>query len=71
MTSSAKTSKKPLTISDLYPALTPKQQQEAEYFLRRYVDLIRRICRRRIEAEKQRKTEQNKALSEESNNLTE
>lgn len=70
MTNSAKTSKKPLTISDLYPDLTPKQKEEAEYFLRRYIDLIRRICRR-IETEKQQKTEQNKALSDESDNLTE
>jgi trans-aconitate methyltransferase len=46
MTNSAKTSKKHLTISDLYPNLTPAQQQDAEYFLRRYIDLIKRIYSR-------------------------
>ncbi|HZS45851.1 MAG TPA: hypothetical protein VFC63_12165 [Blastocatellia bacterium] len=31
---------------DLYPDLTPEQQQEAAYYFSRYVDLVRRIFER-------------------------
>lgn len=70
MSNQAKSSRKSPSISDLYPDLTAEQQEEAEYFLHRYLDLIRRIYRR-VEAEKRRQKEKNKALSDESNNLTE
>ncbi len=30
-------------IAELYPELTPEQQEEAVYFLNRYLDLIERI----------------------------
>jgi hypothetical protein len=35
-----------VTIRDLYPDLTPKQQEEAEYFLDRYLSVVRRIYER-------------------------
>jgi hypothetical protein len=35
-----------VTIQDLYPDLTSKQQEEAEYFLDRYLSVIRRIYER-------------------------
>lgn len=34
---------KSVTIETLYPDLTPEEQREAEYFLTRYVKVIRRI----------------------------
>ena len=37
---------RPITIQDLYPELTPEQQQEAEYRLKRYIDIIARIYER-------------------------
>jgi RIO-like serine/threonine protein kinase len=69
MTNSAKTSKKHLTISDLYPDLTPAQQQDAEYFLRRYIDLIKRIYER-VEREKQQTKEPLSEPSKTDDNLT-
>jgi hypothetical protein len=36
----------PITIQDLYPELTPEQQQEAEYRLKQYIDIIVRIYER-------------------------
>ena len=41
---------KPLTIQDLYPDLSPEEQEKAEYDLKRYVGLVRRIYNR-LEAE--------------------
>ena len=35
-----------ITIADLYPELTPKQQAEAEYYLERYVAVTYKILRR-------------------------
>ena len=35
-----------VTIEDLYPELTPEQQQEAAYFLKQYLAIIRRIYAR-------------------------
>ncbi len=35
-----------VTIAGLYPELTPEQQEEAEYYLTRYLDLVRRIYER-------------------------
>ena len=40
----------PITISDLYPDLSPEKLQEAEANLRRYVQIIWRI-RQRLKAE--------------------
>ncbi len=57
MRDTPKTSKKSITISDLYPNLTPEQLEQAEYFLRRYIDLIRRIFER-VEREKRLAEEQ-------------
>ncbi len=37
-----------ITIQDLYPDLTPEQQQEAEASLRRYMDIIARIYERKF-----------------------
>ena len=37
-----------ITIADLYPDLTPEQQEEAEYYLTRYLDLVRRIYERNL-----------------------
>jgi hypothetical protein len=36
----------PVTIQDLYPGLSPEQQQEAAYNLGRYLELVRRIFER-------------------------
>jgi RIO-like serine/threonine protein kinase len=48
-----KTTTRPkVTIEEVYPDLTPEQQQEAAYFLRRYLSVIRRIFER-LEREKQ------------------
>jgi hypothetical protein len=38
--------KHPITIQDLYPEFTPEQQQEAEYRLKQYIDIIARIYER-------------------------
>lgn len=35
-----------ITIQDLYPDLTPEQQEEAEYYLKRYMDIIWHIYER-------------------------
>ena len=69
MSESAKTSKKRISISDLYPDITPEQQQQAEYFLRRYIDLIRRIYER-VEREKRLPREQSGESFDEEGNLT-
>lgn len=37
---------KQLTIADLYPDLTPEQQAEAEFYLNRYIAIVRRIFER-------------------------
>lgn len=37
-----------VTIADLYPGLTREQQEEAEYYLTRYLDLVRRISGRGV-----------------------
>lgn len=37
---------KRLTVSDLYPQLTPEQQKEAEYFLLGYLAVVKRIFER-------------------------
>jgi hypothetical protein len=42
--------KKPPTIQELYPDLSPEEQEQAERFLRDYVLLIKRI-HERIERE--------------------
>lgn len=39
--------KNPMTIQNLYPDLTPEQQEEAEYNLKRYIRVIERIYRRK------------------------
>lgn len=36
----------PITIETLYPNLTPEQQAEAEYYLSRYIEVIRGIFER-------------------------
>lgn len=36
-----------VTISDLYPELTPDEQQQAAYYLRRYIEVVRDIFERR------------------------
>lgn len=36
----------PKTIANLYPHLKPNEQAEAEYNLKRYVALVRRIYQR-------------------------
>ncbi len=41
-----------ITIEEVYPDLTPEQQQEAAYFFKRYLSVIRRIFER-LEREKQ------------------
>lgn len=43
--SSRKTEPK-ITIEDLYPELAPEQQQEAAYYLGRYLEIVRRIFER-------------------------
>lgn len=35
-----------LTISDIYPALTPEQQADAEYRLLQYLGIVKRIFER-------------------------
>lgn len=35
-----------MTIQDLYPELTPEQQQEAEYRLKQFISVIKRIYAR-------------------------
>ena len=35
-----------ITIQDLYPDLSPEQQQEAAYYLGRYLELVRRVFER-------------------------
>ncbi|HEX8459221.1 MAG TPA: hypothetical protein VF656_18150 [Pyrinomonadaceae bacterium] len=47
-------SHKPITIEQLYPELTPEEQQEAAYWLGRYLAIIRQIFERL-----QREKEQN------------
>ena len=37
---------KEITISDLYPNLTPEEQAEAEFNLLGYLDVVRRIFER-------------------------
>ena len=36
-------SPEPISIGDLYPSLNESEQEEAAYFLNRYLDLIERI----------------------------
>lgn len=48
----------PKTISNLYPYLKPSEQAEAEYNLRRYVALVRRIFQR-LQREKKKKIDGN------------
>lgn len=38
--------KNPMTIQDLYPELTPEQQQEAEERLMQFISVIKRIYER-------------------------
>ena len=38
--------KKQITIAELYPDLTSEQQTEAEFFLLRYLEIVRRIFER-------------------------
>jgi hypothetical protein len=35
-----------ITVQDLYPELSPEQQQEAAYYLGRYVEVVRGIFER-------------------------
>jgi hypothetical protein len=56
-----------LGITKLYPDLTPEQQEEAEYFLTRYVDLMRQIFER-LECAKDEQDERN--LTEDSHTST-
>ena len=35
-----------ITIAELYPELSPKQQVEAEFYLLGYLDVVRRIFER-------------------------
>lgn len=39
--------KNPMTIQDLYPELTPEQQQEAEERLMQFISVIKRIYERK------------------------
>jgi hypothetical protein len=39
-------SAKKITIEELYPELNPQQQAEAEFFLLRYLEIVRRIFER-------------------------
>jgi len=39
-------SEPPITVADLYPDLSVEQQQEAAYYLSRYVELVRRVLER-------------------------
>jgi hypothetical protein len=36
-----------MTIQDLYPELTPEQQEEAEYRLKQFISIIKRIYERK------------------------
>lgn len=45
-----KDDEKEITIQDLYPDLTPEQQEEAEFNLLGYLDVVKRIYER-LEAE--------------------
>jgi hypothetical protein len=40
------TENQPITIEALYPNLTPEQRAEAEYYLTRYLEVIRGIFER-------------------------
>jgi hypothetical protein len=42
----AENSKDAITIADLYPQLTKEQQTEAEYYLTRYLEIVRGIFER-------------------------
>lgn len=35
-----------ISIGDLYPELSPEQQAEAEYYLTRYLEIVRKIFER-------------------------
>lgn len=35
-----------VSIADLYPELTPEQQAEAEYYLNRYLEIVKDIFER-------------------------
>jgi len=35
-----------ITVADLYPDLSVEEQQEAAYYLSRYVELVRRVLER-------------------------
>lgn len=37
---------KRISITELYPELTSEQQEEAEFFLLRYLEIVRRIFER-------------------------
>jgi hypothetical protein len=39
-------SEPPITVADLYPDLSMEEQQEAAYYLSRYVELVRRVFER-------------------------
>lgn len=53
------TSHKPVTIEQLYPDLTPEQQQEAAYWLGRYLAVIQRIFERLQREKEQNLTDSN------------
>lgn len=42
---------KPPTIADLYPDLSPEEQQEAEYFLNRYLQIVWEITEESMRTE--------------------
>jgi hypothetical protein len=42
----AKNIDKQMTIAEIYPELTLEQQEEAEFFLLRYLEIVRRIFER-------------------------
>jgi hypothetical protein len=46
MPQSSLENKKELTVADLYPQLTAEQQKEAEYYLLRYLAVVKRIFER-------------------------
>lgn len=46
MSKSSPVSPQAVTISDLYPDLSPEEQQEAAYWLGRYLAVIRKIFER-------------------------
>lgn len=35
-----------ITIREIFPHLSPEQQAEAEFFLKRYLEIVRRIFER-------------------------